>query len=85
MHGGDTRISHTSRIAKASANGHRVDFPAILSDAHRLLCAYYVSERVIPQGTVAVLRFEGLFQFRRGYPNDEALHGHPLAKFRLEH
>jgi hypothetical protein len=30
------------------------------------------------------LRFEGVLQFRLGYPNDEALHGHPLANFGLE-
>jgi hypothetical protein len=58
--------------------------PAIHSDEHRLLCAYYVSDGVLPQGTVAVLRFEGVLQFRLGYPNDEALHGHPLVKQGLE-
>jgi hypothetical protein len=58
--------------------------PAIHSDEHRLLCAYYVGDRVMPHGTVAVLRFEGVLQFRLGYPNDEALQGHPLAKFKLE-
>ena len=26
-----------------------------------------------------------MLQFRLGYPNDEALHGHPLAKFGLKH
>jgi hypothetical protein len=58
--------------------------PAIHSDEHRLLCAYYVSDGVLPQGTVAVLRFEGVLQFRLGYPNDEALHGHLLVKQGLE-
>ena len=59
--------------------------PAIHSDEHRLLCAYYVSDGVLPQGTVAILRFEGVLQFRLGYPNDEALHGHLLAKHGMEH
>ena len=59
--------------------------PAFHSDEHRLLCAYYVSDSVMPHGTVAVLRFEGVLQFRLGYPNDEALHGHSPAKFGLEH
>jgi hypothetical protein len=48
--------------------------PAIHSDEQRLLCAYYVSDGVLPQGTVAILRFEGVLQFRLGHPNDEALH-----------
>lgn len=38
----------------------------------------------MPEGTVAVLRFEGVLQFRLGYPNDEALHGHPLAKHGMQ-
>ena len=46
--------------------------PAIHSEEHRLLCAYYVSGGVMPQGAVAILRFEGVLQFRLGYPNDEA-------------
>jgi len=58
--------------------------PAVYSDENRLLCAYYISERVVPANTVAVVRFEGVLQFRFGYPNDEALHGHPLAKAGLE-
>lgn len=59
--------------------------PAIHSDGHRLLCAYYVGRGAHAQGTAAVLRFEGVLQFRMGYPNDEALHGHPLAKLGMEH
>ena len=58
--------------------------PAIHSDEHRLLCAYYVSEEEVPVGKVAILRFDGVLQFRLGYPNDEALRGHPLAKHGLE-
>ena len=59
--------------------------PAIHSDKHRLLCAYYVGGGEMPQGTVAILRFEGVLQFRLGYPNDEALQGHPLAKHGMEY
>lgn len=59
--------------------------PAIHSDERRLLCAYYANARALPEGTVAILRFDGVLQFRLGYPNDEALHGHPLAKFGLKH
>jgi hypothetical protein len=60
-------------------------YPAIHSDGQRLLCAYYVSGSARPEGTVAILRFEGVLQFRLGYPNDEALPGHPLASFGLKH
>jgi len=59
--------------------------PAIHSDEQRLLCAYYVSDGALPQGTVAILRFEGVLQFRLGHPNDEALHGHTLAKHGMKH
>lgn len=59
--------------------------PAIHSDGRRLLCAYYVSDAASSEGTVVVLRFEGVLQFRLGYPGDEALHGHPLAKQGMEH
>lgn len=58
--------------------------PAVHSGEHRLLCAYHISETVVPERAVALLRFEGVLQFRLGYPNDEALHGHPLAKFGLK-
>jgi hypothetical protein len=57
--------------------------PAIHSDESRLLCAYYVSHVASLQNSVAVLKFEGVLQFRFGYPNDEALGGHPLAKYGL--
>lgn len=59
--------------------------PAIHSDESRLLCAYNVGRIVAAQDMVAVLRFEGMLQFRFGYPNDEALLGHPLAKFGLSY
>jgi hypothetical protein len=59
--------------------------PAIHSDAHRLLCAYYISETVRPERPVALVRFEGVLQYRLGYPNDEALHGHALYEFGLRH
>lgn len=59
--------------------------PAIHSNDHRLLCAYYVSETVMPRGTVAILRFEHVLHFQLGYPNDEALHGHPLSRYGLSY
>jgi hypothetical protein len=59
--------------------------PAIHSDGRRLLCAYYVGANAPTEGTVAILRFKGVLQFRFGYPNDEVLHGHPLSKLGLKH
>jgi hypothetical protein len=59
--------------------------PAVHSDEDRLFCAYYISRRETPEDSVAVLKFEGVLQFRLGYPNDEALHGHPLYRFGLRH
>jgi hypothetical protein len=58
--------------------------PAVHSDGNRLICAYYISEQLILNGASAVLQFEGVLQFRLGYPNDEALHGHPLSGLGLE-
>jgi hypothetical protein len=57
--------------------------PAVHSDGRRLLCAYYVGATVMPEETVAILKFDHVLEFRFGYPNDEALHGHPLARFGL--
>ena len=59
--------------------------PAVHSNGRRLHFAYYISETVVPGRAVALLRFEGVLQFRLGYPNDEALHGHPLYEFGLRH
>jgi hypothetical protein len=58
--------------------------PAVRSDAHGLFCAYHTTESASDAGT-AVLRFEHVLQYRFGYPNDEALHGHRLFKFGLKH
>jgi hypothetical protein len=57
--------------------------PAVHSDGHNLLCAYIVNSTVAPVRSVAILKFEVVLQFRFGYPNDEALPGHPLYQFGL--
>lgn len=52
-----------------------------LLDDRELLCAYIVSERTLPpspEEEYAVVAFLGTSQFTFGYPNDEALGGHPL-------
>jgi len=59
--------------------------PAVHSDGHELLCAYVVNSTVAPAYSVAILKFEGVLQYRFGYPNDEALPGHPLYPFGLEY
>jgi hypothetical protein len=53
--------------------------PALYSDEVGLRCAYYLSPRVAQDDAVAVLKFEIVLQHRFGYPNDEALAGHPLS------
>jgi hypothetical protein len=58
---------------------------AVHSDGHDLLCAYVVNSTVAPARSIAVLKFEAVLQFRFGYPNDEALPGHPLYQFGLEY
>ena len=59
--------------------------PAVHSNGHHLLCAYFISSNSAPKGSVALLKFEGVLQYRLGYPNDEALQGHPLYPFELGH
>lgn len=59
--------------------------PAVHSEGHDLLCAYFINSTVAPVGSVAVLKFEGVLHYRFGYPNDEALQGHPLYQFGLKH
>jgi hypothetical protein len=59
--------------------------PAVRSDGHKLLCAYFINSTVAPVKSVAILKFEGVLQYWFGYPNDEALQGHPLYQFGLEH
>jgi hypothetical protein len=57
--------------------------PAVHSKGQDLLCAYVISSTVAPVRSVAILKFEGVLQYRFGYPNDEALPGHPLYQFGL--
>jgi hypothetical protein len=57
--------------------------PAVHSDGHNLLCAYFINSTVAPAGSVALLKFEALLQYKFGYPNDEVLQGHPLYQFGL--
>ncbi|NIS66192.1 MAG: hypothetical protein GTO05_13740 [Gemmatimonadales bacterium] len=73
--------------------------PAVVSDEWHVLLAYIVSEpdpdwdgsyvEVVSPGTpnelVAVVRFERPCCHLFGPPNDEALHGHPLASRGLRH
>jgi hypothetical protein len=59
--------------------------PAVHSDGDDLFCAYVINSSVAPAGSVAILKFEGVLHHRFGYPNDEALQGHPLYQFGLEH
>jgi hypothetical protein len=58
--------------------------PSRHSDGHDLLCAYFINSPVAPAGSVALLKFESVLQYRFGYPNDEALQGHPLYHFGLK-
>jgi hypothetical protein len=59
--------------------------PAVRSVGHELLCAYFTNSTVAPARSVAILKFEGMLQYKFGYPSDEALQGHPLYQFGLEH
>jgi hypothetical protein len=59
--------------------------PAVRSDGHDLLCAYFIASTAAPVRSAAILKFESLLQYRFGYPNDEALQGHPLYQFGLGH
>jgi hypothetical protein len=59
--------------------------PALHSDGHNLLCAYLISSTAVPVRSVAILKFEVVLHHRFGYPNDEALQGHPLYPFGLKH
>ena len=55
--------------------------PALCSDETGLVCAYVT---VPPKSeSTTVIRFEGLLHYEMGYPNDEALHAHPLYRFGL--
>ena len=53
--------------------------PGIVSDGHNLYAAYIVSTGTASQyEEFAVVRFSHVLQHTFGYPNDEALGGHPL-------
>jgi hypothetical protein len=58
--------------------------PAVHSDGRDLLCAYFIYSTDIPFRSAAILKFEVVLQYRFGYPNDEALQGHPLYQFGLK-
>jgi hypothetical protein len=59
--------------------------PAVHSNGSDLLCAYFINQTVATVGSVAILKFEGVLQYKFGYPNDEVLQGHPLYQFGLRH
>ena len=59
--------------------------PAVRSDGRALLCAYFINSAGLPVRSAAILKFEGVLHYRFGYPNNEALQGHPLYPFGLEH
>jgi hypothetical protein len=53
--------------------------------AHRdLRIAYRASPEEEEEEKWVVARFQSFLHFRHGYPNDEALEGHPLAKHGLK-
>ena len=56
---------------------------AVHSDGHNLICAYNLHSRRETGRSVALLKFEVVLQYRIGYPNEEALAGHPLYPFGL--
>ncbi|HSS97248.1 MAG TPA: hypothetical protein VLK33_09470 [Terriglobales bacterium] len=49
-----------------------------------LLCLHIRKSESL-EGRVALLRFDGVLYVCCGHPNDEALAGHPLAKYGLQH
>ena len=52
--------------------------PALCSDESGLTFAYVIGATHPESGRTAILRFEGVLYYAMGYPNDEALHAHPL-------
>jgi hypothetical protein len=58
--------------------------PAVHSDGHYLLCAYFINSSGAHVDSVALLKFESVLHYRFGYPNDEALQGHSLYQFGLK-
>jgi hypothetical protein len=57
--------------------------PAIYSDESGLTCAYVIGATHPESRHTAILHFEGVLYYAMGYPNDEALHAHPLYANRL--
>ena len=58
-----------------------VPMPAIRVSENRLYVAYLISDAELAdeiKKKYAVVRFDGVLQHTFGYPNDEALGGHPL-------
>lgn len=54
--------------------------PSLYSDETGLTCAYVIGATHSDSGSTAILHFEGVLYYSMGYPNDEALSGHPLYK-----
>jgi hypothetical protein len=61
-----------------------VPSPAIECRDDRLVLAYLCSAATVPQHA-AVVRFDGVFWFHFGYPNDEGLWEHPFHEIGLRH
>jgi hypothetical protein len=68
--------------------------PVVLADEGRVTVAYYAPDNIdwntakpedLGDEEVVVLRFDHVRSFMFGAPNNEALHGHPLAERGLEH
>jgi hypothetical protein len=57
--------------------------PLVVAE-HDLMVVYRASPEGDKKDQWVVARFEGYLQFTHGYPNDEALGAHPLAKYGLK-
>lgn len=62
-----------------------VPMPAVYSDENGLTCAYIIGATHVQSGSTAVLHFDSVLYYAFGYPNDEALNGHPLYPHGLRH
>ena len=77
---------HLSALSDLPLSETGAPMPMVVSDGLRLVRAYYISpsdpDWHIPDSdrlSVAILRFRPVLVHSLGPPNDEALHGHPLA------
>ena len=71
-------------------NGFGQSFPTIISDDHNLIITFYaldecVSDELIQSSTaydvgVYTIKFKEFSKYTFGFPNDEAIHGHPYYK-----